>query len=153
MSSLRKDCRGASLVEVLTAFSLMGMILLIAFSFHFFGQNEYSTQSAEVSQQNEVRIALNVLTREIRNADQAEVDAENNSRITITSEDNTRTIFRLSSEGKLLRGENNIIASDIEELSFIEESGSVKVTIVGRAGRSRQTDITTEIFMRGSEDP
>lgn len=63
-----KNEKGVTLVEVISAFALLSIVLLLAGSVHFFSQKQMTAQSAEIQSQSNVRLAANILTKDIRRA-------------------------------------------------------------------------------------
>ncbi|MEH7093895.1 prepilin-type N-terminal cleavage/methylation domain-containing protein [Neobacillus vireti] len=59
---------GVTLIELLAALSLLSIILLLAGSVHLLGIKQSSSQTAEINNQSNVRLAMNIITREIRKA-------------------------------------------------------------------------------------
>jgi prepilin-type N-terminal cleavage/methylation domain-containing protein len=60
--------KGVTLIELLAALSLLSIILLLASSVHMLGIKQSSSQTAEINNQSNVRLAINIITREIRKA-------------------------------------------------------------------------------------
>jgi len=60
--------KGVTLIELLAALSLLSIILLLASSVHLLGIKQSSSQTAEINNQSNVRLAINIITREIRKA-------------------------------------------------------------------------------------
>ncbi|MDQ1001324.1 prepilin-type N-terminal cleavage/methylation domain-containing protein [Neobacillus niacini] len=61
--------KGVTLVEVLAGLALLSMVLLLVNSVHLFSQKQTVSQTKEVQQQSDVRLASNLLTKEIRRAE------------------------------------------------------------------------------------
>ncbi|MFS0775784.1 prepilin-type N-terminal cleavage/methylation domain-containing protein [Neobacillus sp. 3P2-tot-E-2] len=64
---------GLTLIEVLGAFTLLSLILIMASSVHFFAQNQAKKQSDEIANQTNARLAMKVITKEIRSADELDI--------------------------------------------------------------------------------
>ncbi|TWE02564.1 prepilin-type N-terminal cleavage/methylation domain-containing protein [Neobacillus bataviensis] len=60
--------KGVTLIELLAALSLLSIILLLASSVQLLGLKQSSSQSSEIQNQSNVRLAMNIITREIRKA-------------------------------------------------------------------------------------
>lgn len=69
--------KGITLVEVLVALSLLSMIILLASSVHFFGLKQMNIQSKQIQEQSNDRLAIKLITKEIRKADKVEVNSTN----------------------------------------------------------------------------
>jgi prepilin-type N-terminal cleavage/methylation domain-containing protein len=68
-----KNEKGVTLVEVLAALTLLSMVLLLASSVHLFSQKQMKNQSIEIQNQSNVRLAANILTKDIRKSDSVTV--------------------------------------------------------------------------------
>ena len=64
----RNNEKGVTLIELLAALSLLSIILLLASSVHLLGLKQSSSQTSEIQNQSNVRLAMNIITREIRKA-------------------------------------------------------------------------------------
>jgi prepilin-type N-terminal cleavage/methylation domain-containing protein len=60
--------KGVTLIELLAALSLLSIILLLASSVQLLGLKQSSSQTSEIQNQSNVRLAMNIITREIRKA-------------------------------------------------------------------------------------
>jgi len=67
-SEVRNNEKGVTLIELLAAVSLLSLILLLASSVHILGLKQSSSQTTEIQNQSNVRLAMNMITREIRKA-------------------------------------------------------------------------------------
>ena len=65
--------RGVSLLEVIASISLISIIILLINSFHLFGQKQMISQTDEIQNQANTRIALNIITKEIRTAENVSI--------------------------------------------------------------------------------
>ena len=65
---IRTNENGVTLIELLAALSLLSVILLLATSVHELGLKQSSNQTADIQSQSNVRLAMNIITREIRKA-------------------------------------------------------------------------------------
>ncbi|MEH7276290.1 PilW family protein [Neobacillus vireti] len=73
--------KGVTLVELLAALALISIIVLLASSIHLFGQKQMTVQSKEIQNQSDERLAMNIITKEIRKAQSVEVVAATNQLI------------------------------------------------------------------------
>ncbi|MEH7118470.1 prepilin-type N-terminal cleavage/methylation domain-containing protein, partial [Neobacillus vireti] len=67
-SQVRNNEKGVTLIELLAAVSLLSLILLLASSVHILGLKQSSSQTSEIQNQSNVRLAMNIITREVRKA-------------------------------------------------------------------------------------
>ncbi|PFO03547.1 hypothetical protein COJ85_12905 [Bacillus sp. AFS076308] len=66
--TIQNSEKGVTLIELLAALSLLSIILLLASSVHLLGLKQSSSQTSEIQNQSNVRLAMNIITREIRKA-------------------------------------------------------------------------------------
>src|SRR4051812_5006625 len=65
---MSKNEEGLTLIELLAALSIVSIVLLLASSVQIFGQKQVNTQTSDFQKQTDVRLAINILTKEIRKA-------------------------------------------------------------------------------------
>jgi Tfp pilus assembly protein PilW len=110
--------KGLSLVEVLGVLALLSMILLLAISVHLFGQKQLKSQIADIENHVNVRLAINMITKEIRSAENVSV---NNNILTINNAD----VYML--DGTTLKKNNAPFITNIKKFA-IEKNGN-KITL------------------------
>lgn len=66
--TIQNSEKGVTLIELLAALFLLSIILLLASSVHLLGLKQSSSQTSEIQNQSNVRLAMNIITREIRKA-------------------------------------------------------------------------------------
>lgn len=69
--------KGITLVEVLASLSILSIILILASSVHLFGLKQVSTQTKQIQNQSDDRLAIKLITKEIRKASKVEVTTPN----------------------------------------------------------------------------
>jgi prepilin-type N-terminal cleavage/methylation domain-containing protein len=79
-----KNQKGVTLIELLAAISLLSLFLLLANSIHLFGQKQMTNQTSEIQNQSNVRLAMNLITKQIRKASSVTVS---NNVLTIDNTD------------------------------------------------------------------
>ncbi|WP_316569095.1 hypothetical protein [Neobacillus sp. YIM B06451] len=135
-----KNQKGLSLAEVLAGVALLSLILVLGSSIFLYGQKQAINQSAQVQNQADVRLGLNIITKEIRKASSVTVA---NNILTINETD----IYKLEN-GNLMKNSTQII-SGLNDFK-IQMSGN-KVTISMSAKNTPnnpQTTLSTTIFIR-----
>ena len=65
---MQKNEKGVTLIELLAALSLLSVVLLLASSIHMLGLKQSSSQITDIQNQSNIRLAMNIITREIRKA-------------------------------------------------------------------------------------
>lgn len=88
MKNILSNNKGVTLIEILVSFAIMSMVMILITTIFVFGQNQYKNQSAHAQSQGDVRLAMNILTKEIRSADPAKVRLI----VPVTSEDVSKEI-------------------------------------------------------------
>ncbi|WP_158587432.1 PilW family protein [Neobacillus notoginsengisoli] len=135
-----KNQKGLSLVELLAGLALLSMIMLLASSIHLFGQKQAISQSAQVQNQSDVRLALKILTKEIRKATSVTVS---NNTLTINDTD----IYKLE-KGNLTKNGVPII-SNLKNLSIKMENNKVTLSVTAlAASNSPESTLSTVIYTR-----
>lgn len=65
---MQNNEKGVTLIELLAALSLLSVILLLASSIQMLGLKQSSSQTSDIQNQSNIRLAMNIITREIRKA-------------------------------------------------------------------------------------
>ncbi|MDR4948759.1 prepilin-type N-terminal cleavage/methylation domain-containing protein [Neobacillus cucumis] len=65
---MQNNEKGVTLIELLAAISLLSVILLLASSIQMLGLKQSSSQTSDIQNQSNIRLAMNIITREIRKA-------------------------------------------------------------------------------------
>lgn len=61
-----KNQKGLTLVELLAVIVLLSLVLLLVSSIHLMGLKQYSTQSQSIKNQENTRLAMTMITKDIR---------------------------------------------------------------------------------------
>lgn len=137
-----KNDKGITLVELLSVIAIGGIVMVLIMSILSNGQKQYSSQTADAEQLNDLRFVAKVITKEIRKADKVEV---NPNSLKLGTE--SPIVFTIAN-GEVLRN-GSILATDIAELSFKPPiNGLLSIKIVGSKDNSRNQKLETEIFIR-----
>ena len=62
------NSKGLSVIELLIALSLLGIVLALGFSYFFFGANTFKVGETQSNLQRDIRLTSDFITREVRNA-------------------------------------------------------------------------------------
>lgn len=128
---MKNNEKGITLVELICALALLSMVLLLASSIHMFSIKQSTVQKTEIQRQSDDRLAMNMLTKEIRKADSSKVKVEHNI-ITIDG-----TSYYL--EGNSLKKGDQVFVSNIESFSAALDGDKIKLKI---------GNISTTIYLR-----
>lgn len=128
---MKNSEKGITLVELLSALALLSMVLLLANSIHIFTVKQSNVQKVEIQRQADDRLAMSIITKEIRKADPTKVEVTGNT-VTIDG-----TSYYL--DGTSLKKGGEVLVSNIEK--FTAAKSGDKITLeIGR--------ISTTIYLR-----
>ncbi len=137
---MMKNEKGLSFVELLAALSLLSLILLLTASIILFGQKQMTNQSTEVQNQSNLRLALSILTKEIRKA--ASVSVSNNV-LTLNDTD----IYKLDNNN--LTKNNLPIISNLQQFAVQMTGDQITITLADLPSNNLpQTTLSTTIYVR-----
>ncbi|QST00006.1 prepilin-type N-terminal cleavage/methylation domain-containing protein [Pontibacillus sp. ALD_SL1] len=137
-TSLRNE-KGVTLVELLAALALLGIVILLISNAHMFGQKQFVSQSAQIENESNVRYAMNVITKEVRRAETVSVSSD-------TLQTNSHA-FEL--RGKNLYKGESVLVEDIEEFSVQEKSGKITITIKSFPNEfEKVATLSTDLYIR-----
>ena len=112
--------KGVTLVELLAALTILSIVMLLVSSVHLFAQNQMHSQSNDIQIQSDERLAMNLITKEIRRAQTVEV--KNPNELTINGVD----IYML--EGNVLKKNNVDYISNIKGF-YVSKLGAFQVNL------------------------
>jgi prepilin-type N-terminal cleavage/methylation domain-containing protein len=146
---MSKNEKGVTLVELLAALSLLSIILLLAGSVHIFGLKQSSNQAADIQNQSNVRLAMNIITKEIRKASIVRFDNiddvnEENDLLTINGTD----VYKL--ENKNLTKNSQPLITNLQKFTLKKiKDDMFSITISNSATNNiPQTTLSTTIYIR-----
>jgi Tfp pilus assembly protein PilW len=129
-----------TLVELLAAIALLSIVLLLANSIHLFGQKQMTDQSTEIQNQSNVRLAMNIITKQIRKASTINVD--NNGALLLDTD-----IYKLDNNN--LTKNNQPFITNLQEFDLQYDGSKIKVTIADLPiTNTPQTTLSTTIYIR-----
>lgn len=135
-----KNQQGVTLVELLAAISLLSIFLLLASSIHLFGQNEMTYQTTEIQNQSNVRLAMNLITKQIRKASTISV---NNNVITIDNTD----VYKLDNNS--LTKNSQPLITNLQKFDIQFTGDQITVSIADLPSNNiPQTTLSTTIYIR-----
>ncbi|WP_059173513.1 PilW family protein [Bacillus sp. FJAT-27445] len=135
-----KNQKGMSLAEVLAGVALLSLILLLGSSVFLFGQKQAINQTAQVQNQADVRLGLNIITKEIRKASSVNV---NSNVLTINDTD----IYKLEN-GNVTKNGHPIITS-LKDFKIQMTDNKVTISMsANNTPNNPQTTLSTTIYIR-----
>ncbi|WP_462412934.1 PilW family protein [Neobacillus sp. Marseille-QA0830] len=142
-----KKNMGFTLVELLASLALLSIITLSASSFYFFSQKQSNEQSTDTQNQSNARLAMDILTKEIRSADSIAVSNTSNQ-LTIANSTGT-DIYKF--ENNSLKKNSEPLITDLQNCSFSPYPNSTSIDYVDITVTSASlpaTNLTTTIYLR-----
>ena len=136
-----KNNRGISLIELLAALTLLSLIFLLVSSFTIFGQKQMNSQSSQIDNQANVRLAINIISKEIRCADRLVISNDNVLTINNTEKYQLTDTTITKNDTALIKG--------IEEFIINKEGSKINITITSLPDKNiNSVTLSTVIYMR-----
>ncbi|HHX86761.1 MAG TPA: prepilin-type N-terminal cleavage/methylation domain-containing protein [Firmicutes bacterium] len=144
MRSVRSE-QAFTLVEILVALAILGLIFVGIYSFYLWGVNSCQKGIRRMDNQQNARIAMDYLVDELRFARQVQVTGSHEIKFWFSGDPKTY-IFRQSGEEIVFETKNgypshNKIALGVTELFFNQDpaGGNIQITIVSGTGKEQVT--------------
>jgi prepilin-type N-terminal cleavage/methylation domain-containing protein len=135
-----KNQKGVTLIELLAAITLLSIVLLLTNSIHLFGQKQMVDQSTEIQNQSNVRLAMDIVTKQIRKASTIYVD--NYGVLTLDTD-----IYKLDNNS--LTKNNQPLVTNLQRFDIQYDGSKIKVTIADLPNTNiPQTTLSTTIYIR-----
>ncbi|GAW94137.1 prepilin-type N-terminal cleavage/methylation domain-containing protein [Calderihabitans maritimus] len=161
-----RDTRGFTLVEVILTSVIIGLLLGGVYTLLSGGMRSWQVSEGRIDVQQNVRIAVSRIVREIREARQVHEDSDA-ANLFLVDREGRIIWYYLHSSGDLRRavkeygglnfGGHNPVASNLKEVSFsynrtpIEESTLVTVRVTGVDSRGKEFTLYTQARLRVSD--
>jgi prepilin-type N-terminal cleavage/methylation domain-containing protein len=141
MRLIQKNEKGVTLIELLVGLALFSMVLLLANSVHLFGQKQVNHQTNEIQNQSNVRLAINIITKEIRKASTVSVT---NNILTLNGSD----IYKL--ENSVLKKNNDPLITDIQTFTINKTADDKIIMSIANTPSNNipQTNLSATIYLR-----
>jgi prepilin-type N-terminal cleavage/methylation domain-containing protein len=119
MRAILRDARGFSLTELLVAVACLGVIMSAVLFVQMSGQQSYAFGSNRVETQQNARVALELMARELRSA-QAITALGGASDITFRNQNDTQVQYQLSgtSLNRISGGETRTLIGGVQSLTM-----------------------------------
>jgi prepilin-type N-terminal cleavage/methylation domain-containing protein len=117
------DEKGMTLIEVLCALAIVSMVILLASSINIFGHKQMNDQKVEIQNQSNDRLAMNIITKAIRQADPATVEVINDQNVLKINGE------RIYLDGTSIKKETNILVSDIKQFTIKRNGDQILLKI------------------------
>lgn len=109
LKPLLKNEAGVTLVELLAAIAILGIIIALAGSIHIFGQRQFRSQTESAKQANDMSYALSVMSTDLRRHSPGEVMVTGENVIVILNEAGEPTPRYRTEGNKLMQGDAVLI--------------------------------------------
>ena len=140
---MMKNNKGLTLVEVLVVLALLSMVILLINSVQLFGAKQLANQSQDAQNQANVRLAVNIISKEIRMSDPKNV-GESNGVLTINGD-----VYKHNNEHKTITKNDQPLIEGIEEFDSQLNGKKLLLTIKSIENDLEQSvDISTVIYIR-----
>lgn len=149
ISSLLKNQRGLTLVELLASLVLISIVLVMVSSIHLMGIKQYSVQSQDVKNQDQVRLAMAMVTNDIRQASDVEVDQDSTTLMNqLTLQIGARTIVYSQNQNSLLKNGQPLI-SGIQQFNVTQTGKEVSLSVVSIPNQDGKSEtLSTNLYTR-----
>ena len=117
ISDLKRKEEGFTLIEVLAAVTIFSFLIAMACSLFIFQTNFYQFTTSRLDVQQNVRIAADYITQELRYATTMERKSERMVEYQLPDDDNKTFSIRLDDKNQIIRSPN-IVSYNIESLHF-----------------------------------
>lgn len=140
---LVSDNRGLTLVELLAVIVLLSIILIMVSSIHLMGVKQYNVQSQVIKNQDNVRLAMSMLTKDVRSASTVSVT---NNQLTLATGSQT-TIY---SQGQSALNKNGYpVIKGISQFIVIQNGNKVTITLVSSQDpEGKSATLSTDLYIR-----
>jgi Tfp pilus assembly protein PilW len=122
---LKNNEKGITLVELLAALALVSLVILLAGSINLFGNKQTSSQKTEIQNQSNDRLAMNIVTKAIRQADPTTVEVINDQNVLKINE----VTFKL--DGSSLKKGADVLISGISKFT-VKRTGDQILLEIGK---------------------
>ena len=161
LKALLKNETGVTLVELLAAIAILGLVIALAGSVHIFGQRQFLSQTESAGQANDLSHALTVMSTDLRRYSPGQVQIGESGAIEILDEAG-EFVPRYRTEGnKLMQGDAVLIdyVSEFIAIYVYDETDEnivgVDISIIVNSASPGVEAKTyqTEIYFRGAQPP
>lgn len=146
-----KSNKGVTLIELLAALALLSIVVLLASSIQIFGQNQTKNQTTEIQNQSNLRLAINMITKDIR---RAKSGAENvivsvpNTELQINTINNNTPPIKYKLDKNILLKDDQPLVSNIKEFKLVKAVDNTNIVITITSNDLPQNSLATTIYFR-----
>lgn len=128
-----REQRGISLVELLLALALVSLIITVVSMAYFAGLRAWQRAENQMEVQQNLRIAMNILSTEIRKASTFEIEPDGHG-ISLTYCSNPSKVYRLHKASDEIRmyAKGTTVARYIENCEFFYDNDLLRIEITSK---------------------
>ncbi|MFS8187339.1 PilW family protein [Rossellomorea marisflavi] len=139
MKKLIHNERGVTLIELLGAMVVLAIVMVLIANVQIFGQKQFVNQTEQVSHEADVRLAMNLLTKEIRSA----------SSISVTNNTIQTDTGKIELKGSTLQKGSKVIGENIASFSASQRDGNVTLTLKSKTNENKKaSSLSTTLYIR-----
>ncbi|WP_062515477.1 prepilin-type N-terminal cleavage/methylation domain-containing protein [Halobacillus sp. KGW1] len=139
MKSFFRKEDGVTLVELLAALSLAGILLLLISNIFFTSHHQYEVQTKQIDHEADVRYAMNAVTKAVRKTDEVSIADQ------LLKTDSSTFELR----GSELLQDDSLLAQNIDSFKLEKNGDQIRITIESTSnGQGRTTSLTTALYIR-----
>jgi Tfp pilus assembly protein PilW len=149
-----RSSKGFSIVELLIAIGLSSLVVTAVFMVYFSGTKAWNRAENQMEVQQNLRIAMNTLSTEVRKADFFEIKQDNRE-ITLTYPDGSSKSYSFHpASGEIRLSESSAtVAMHIKDCRFFYENGLINIEITTKEIEGIEERVYTfGINARGKEN-
>lgn len=140
MNKFKKSEQGFTLVELLATLAILSLVILLAGSVHIFGQKQFSEQTTQVSQVNDLRQIMASIERDVRQTPQEEIRFEEGLVIGDT---------KYSRNGNSLFKDSNTLSDQISQFDVAIDEDKLEISLVSSSRENKRNgELSTTIYFR-----
>ncbi|SDK41085.1 prepilin-type N-terminal cleavage/methylation domain-containing protein [Sediminibacillus albus] len=136
-----RNNKGFTLVELLAALALLGLIVGLASSVHLFGQKQFTNEIKQVNNQSNVRLVLKQITKDIRSSNMLAIEGN-----VLTVDGNV-----YKQEGTQMLRNDRLMVTGIAEFTVnpTENGSGAEITVKSVSNKRQQySSVSTVIYAR-----
>lgn len=144
-----KSETGVTLIELLAAIAILGIVIALAGSIHLFGQRQFQSQTKSAGQANDLNHAMTEMSTDLRRYSANQVEVSSNSIVVKNNAD--ETISSYQKIGNKLMHDNAVLIDYVSSFSaeMISEQGiQIKISIRSNEPGVEAKDYQTTIYFR-----
>ncbi|NLA84684.1 MAG: prepilin-type N-terminal cleavage/methylation domain-containing protein [Clostridiales bacterium] len=135
--------KGITLVELVIALAILGIVLTIGYNLFFAGIKSYGRQLDNADNQARARQVIRQLTREIRRADQIDIIDENNIKI-------DESLYSFDKNSYTILKDGNVFVTGIRSFKteLVEADFRIKIEITTLANGGKEVTLSSYLSVR-----